>query len=172
MGLKANLTTSWEPFETSHHICHLLLPLERSIWNKLISAVTGCYICNDKERVLISLPTRHSGLVIPVFHETAEIEFMNSSKNHIRTYNIRYNRRQSRETQNWNKKKTMEEKYENVIERLTIELNDKEKRLVDISTLTEVSYWLKVLPITEFGFELSKQPFWDSIRPRYGWENM
>ena len=70
------------------------------------------------------------------------------------------------------KKKTMEEKYENVIERLTIELNDKEKRLVDISTLTEVSYWLKVLPITEFGFELSKQPFWDSIRPRYGWENM
>ena len=105
MGLKANLTTSWEPFETSHHICHLLLPLERSIWNKLISAVTGCYICNDKERVLISLPTRHSGLVIPVFHETAEIEFMNSSKNHIRTYNIRYNRRQSRETQNWNKKK-------------------------------------------------------------------
>ena len=66
----------------------------------------------------------------------------------------------------------MEEKYENVIERLTIELNDKEKRLVNISTLTEVSYWLKVLPITEFGFELSKQPFWDSIRPRYGWENM
>ena len=51
-------------------------------------------------------------------------------------------------------------------------MNNKEKRLVDISTLTGVSNWLTVLPITEFGFELSKQQFWDSIRLRYGWENM
>ena len=51
-------------------------------------------------------------------------------------------------------------------------MNDKEKRLVDISTLTGVSNWLTVLPITEFGFELSKQQFWDSIRLPYGWENM
>ena len=39
---------------------------------------------------------------------------------------------------------------------------------MDMSTLTEVSSWLMVLPIIEFGFELSKQPFWDSIRLRYG----
>ena len=51
-------------------------------------------------------------------------------------------------------------------------MNDKEKRLVDISTLTGVSNWLTVLPITEFGLELSKQQFWDSIRLRNGWENM
>ena len=51
-------------------------------------------------------------------------------------------------------------------------MNDKEKCLVDISALTGVSDWSTVLPITEFGFELSKQPFWDSIRLRYGWENM
>ena len=37
--------------------------------------------------------------------------------------------------------------------RLTTEMNDKEKRLVDISTLTGISNWLTVLPITEFGFE-------------------
>ena len=43
-------------------------------------------------------------------------------------------------------------------------MNHKEKRLVDISTLSGVSYWLTVLSITEFGFELSKQPFWYSIR--------
>ena len=46
-------------------------------------------------------------------------------------------------------------------------MNNKEKRLVDISTLTGVSNWLTVLPITEFGFELSKQQFCDSIRLRY-----
>ena len=44
-------------------------------------------------------------------------------------------------------------------------MNDKEKRLVDISTLTGV-WGLD----TEFGFELSKQQFWDSVRLRYDWE--
>ena len=56
-------------------------------------------------------------------------------------------------------KKPIEEKYKNAIERLTTEINDKEKRLVDISTVTGVSNWLTVLSITEFGLELSKQPF-------------
>ena len=51
-------------------------------------------------------------------------------------------------------------------------MNYKEKRLVDISALSGVSYWLTVLPITEFGFELSKQLFWYSVRLRHGWENV
>ena len=50
-------------------------------------------------------------------------------------------------------------------------MNDKEKCLVDVSTLTGVSNW-SLLPITEFGFELSKQPFWDSTKLRNGWEDM
>ena len=51
-------------------------------------------------------------------------------------------------------------------------MNGKEKRLVDISTLTGVCNWLTVLPVTQFGLELFKQQFWDSIRLRYGWEKM
>ena len=39
------------------------------------------------------------------------------------------------------------------MERLTTEMNDKEKRFVYISTLTGVSNWLTVLPLTEIGFE-------------------
>ena len=62
------------------NIHHLLVPAERTISNKFIPAVTGCHICTDKERVLISLPTRYGGLAIPIFHKTVEIEFMNSSK--------------------------------------------------------------------------------------------
>ena len=42
----------FQPFETS------------------IAAVTRGHIRNDKDRVLISLPTRNGGLVIPVFHQT------------------------------------------------------------------------------------------------------
>ena len=34
-------------------------------------------------------------------------------------------------------------------------MNDKEKRLGDISTQTGVSNWFTVLPFTEFGLELS-----------------
>ena len=65
---------------TIPNIHHLLLPLERTIRNKLILAVKGCHICNDKERVLISLPIRYGGLAIHIFHKRAEIEFMSSSK--------------------------------------------------------------------------------------------
>ena len=66
--------------KTIPNIRHLLLPLERTIRNKLILAVKGCHICNDKERVLISLPIRYGGLAIHIFHKRAEIEFMSSSK--------------------------------------------------------------------------------------------
>ena len=51
-------------------------------------------------------------------------------------------------------------------------MNDKEKGVVNISTLTGVPNRLTVLPVTEFGFELPKQQFWDSITLQYGWENM
>ena len=41
------------------NIRHLLLPLERTIWNKFIPAVTGYHWWNDEERVQILLPTRY-----------------------------------------------------------------------------------------------------------------
>ena len=46
-------------------------------------------------------------------------------------------------------KKSKEENYKNVMERLKTEINDKEKRLGDTSTQTGVSNWFTVLPITE-----------------------
>ena len=49
-------------------------------------------------------------------------------------------------------------------------MNEKEKRLVKISTEKGVSNWLTMLPITEHSFELSKQQLWDLVRLRYGWE--
>ena len=76
-GLKSKLNYF---LRTIPNIRHLLLPLEGTIRNKFIPPVTGYHICSDKERVLISLPTRYGGLAIPIFYETAEFEFMNSSK--------------------------------------------------------------------------------------------
>ena len=47
-------------------------------------------------------------------------------------------------------------------------MNEKEKLLVKISSEKVLSNWLTMLPITEYGIELSKQQFWDSVRLRYG----
>ena len=69
-------------------------------------------------------------------------------------------------------RKSVEGKYKNFIERLTTEMNDKEKCLVDISTLTGALNWLTVLPIIQFGLELSKQQFWYSRRLRNSWKSM
>ena len=49
------------------------------IRNKVIPVIGG-HLCIDKEKISISLPTRHGGLAIPTFHEMAETEFINSSK--------------------------------------------------------------------------------------------
>ena len=67
-------------------------------------------------------------------------------------------------------KTTKEEKHKQTYERILSLKNENDKRLLELSTQTGVSNWLTVLPITEFGFELSKQQFWDSIRLRYGWD--
>ena len=49
-----------------------------------------------------------------------------------------------------------------------LQMNEKEKRLVKISTEKGVSNWLTMVPNTEHGFELSKQQFLDSVRLHYG----
>ena len=59
-------------------VSELLLPLEHTIQQKFIPAITGGQICSDNERALLSLPARHGGLNISVFHETAKFEYENS----------------------------------------------------------------------------------------------
>ena len=61
-------------------ISNLLPPIEDTIWNRFIPAITGGRTCNEEERNLLSLPTRYRGLAIPVFHEQAEVEYNNSRR--------------------------------------------------------------------------------------------
>ena len=49
---------------TIPNVCHLL---KRPIKNKFIPAVTKSYICNDKERLLVSLSTRYGELEIAIY---------------------------------------------------------------------------------------------------------
>ena len=61
-------------------ISNLLIPIEDTIRNWFITAITGGRICNEEERRLLSLPTRYEGLTIPIFHEQAEVEHNNSRR--------------------------------------------------------------------------------------------
>ena len=56
------------------------------------------------------------------------------------------------------------------MEHLKENMSKKSKRLLRLSTKKGGSNWLTMLSITKYGFELSKQQFWDSICLRYGWE--
>ena len=72
-------------------------------------------------------------------------------------------------------KQIKENTYRSCLQELISQMNEKKKktkkkRLVKISTEKGVSNWLTMLPITEHGFELSKQQYWDSVGLRYGWE--
>ena len=61
-------------------ISNLLIPIEDTIRNRFIPAITGGRIFNKEERKLLSLPTRYGGLAISIFHEQAEVKHKNSRR--------------------------------------------------------------------------------------------
>ena len=81
-------------------------------------------------------------MTIRIIHERAKIELMNSSKIASELIalikkSLQYDIIEDNlKKLNSEIKKSIEEKYKSVIERLTTKIKDKEKRLVDISILT------------------------------------
>ena len=52
-------------------------------------------------------------------------------------------------------------------EKLHESLNDKTKRIIQLSSEKGASTWLTSLPLKRYGFRLNKQQFWDAICLRY-----
>ena len=165
-GFKSKLNYFMRPFPG---ISQFLDPVEETFRNKLI--------CNNNKRQLLSRLTRYVWLTIPIFYTLAETEFENSRKitskltpliiNQSNQYNI--NGRKVKQLKQ-DIKQIKENNYKSCLQELIFQMNGKEKRLVKISTEKSVSNWLTMLPITEHGFELSKQQFLDSVSLRYDWE--
>ena len=166
-GFKANLTTSWEPFQTSattatsrkNSLKQVYSSYNRMPFMQWQGKSTN-FSTNQVWWIDQSNIKSNSGNCISELQQF----HIRLTAYYIIEDNLKKFRTEIKKV-NWRKIK-------NVIVRLTTEMNHKEKHLEDISTLTGVSKWLKVLPITNFGFVLSKQPFWDLIRLGYGWENM
>ena len=86
--------------------------------------MTGGHICNRKQRILISLPTRCGGLVIPIFHEAVKIE--------VYSENLKNKLRKEYQKVKTEIKKLKEENHKIVMGKVLTEMNDKGKRLVDL----------------------------------------
>ena len=154
-----------------------LKPIEDTIRNELIPALTGGHICSDNERKLLSLPSRYGGLGIPIFSLCAQQEYVNSRKvtaalskfivdqsstcivNEPEMKKIKATIKDEREAQ-----------YKNLSDEIQLNMSEKLKRLNDISKEKGVSNWLTAYPILEHGFDLNKQQFWDCLHIRYGWD--
>ena len=111
-----------------------------------------------------------------MFYELAEAEFENLRKitseltSLIINQSIQYNMNERKVKQlNQDIKRIKENNYKSCLQELIVQIDKKQRRLVTISTEKGVSNCLTMLPITEYGFELSKQQFWDSVSLRYGW---
>ena len=123
------------------------------------------------------MPTRYGRLSIPVFHEQADVEYNNSRKitaertSLITVQQIKYTVDELTIKKIKLKiKKEKENTYKYIMEHLKENMSEKSKRLLQLSTEKGVSNWITMLPIVEYGFELLKQQFWDSICLRYAWE--
>ena len=141
------------------------MPLEEVIRFKFIPSITGGHICSNDERVLLLLPARFGG-----------IEFENSRKltssltDLIKDQSVLYS---VNDIEQKKIKKTIkterENTHKNVLNTLQNHLNENQLRLKSINREKGVSSWLTSYPISEHGFDLIKQQFWDSLRLRYNW---
>ena len=62
-----------------------------------------------------------------------------------------------------------EEEIKQQFDTLMTQLNEKEKRNIELAREKGASAWLSAVPIKSLGFVLNKQEFRDSIFLRYGW---
>ena len=162
--------------KASPDISNLLIPTEDTIRNRSIPAITGGRICNEEERKLQSLRTRYGGLGIPISHEQAEVEYNSRRITTELTSLITVQQMEYTVDElaikiiRLEMKSEKENTYKHIMEHLKDNTSEKLKRLLQLSTEKGVSSWLSMSPIGDYGFELSKQQFWDSVSLRYGWE--
>ena len=151
-------------------------PLEDSIRNKLIPALTG-HSCSDLERELFSLPCRLGGLGIPNPVNTASTTFEDSVSitvplvkeildqgmilNHELLDAIERMIKERKDA----KIEALKNKQAAILQRLPDHL----KRATQLNSEKGASSWLSSLPIISCGFYLNKRAFHDALCLRYNW---
>ena len=152
-----------------------LKQLDDVIRTEFIPAMTGGINFSDTERRSMSLPPRFGALGIPVFSEPAQKEYEFSTiLSKDLTINIINQQPQFPTSNNVKKiksktKLTKMQHCNEELQKLRSTLSDKQKRLNELNREQGTSSWLTTITLSEEGYDLTKQLFWDLIRIRYGW---
>lgn len=154
----------------------LLQPLEDSIRKCLLPVLMEGHICNDPERLLLSLPPKYGGIGVINPVSLSEIEYNNSRKvtkaaasDVVNQAEIKVNEKDDETSKiksqiRANKTALHEENFRHVKEKA---VNESQLRTLETSTESGAYNWLTVLPIEKHGFALDKRSFWDAIHLRY-----
>ena len=149
--------------------------LDELITSEFIPAITGGIHCSDIERKLLSLPSKLGGLGIPIFVEISneEYEYSLMLSKDLSTRIMKQEIQLSSETDVQNIKRKIknqkQKKHQAKLENIRSYLTEEQIRLNNLNQEHGSSSWLTTLPLSEEGYDLTKQLFWDLIRIRYGW---
>ena len=172
------LSSRWSYLSrTIPDIAELLQPLEDTIHQHLIPALTGRPPCSRIERDLLALPVCLGGIGIinPVSSSQRSFEAsvrlttplvaaiatqdQDQTVDILKVIEVKASLRQS----NRDYQKLQAESTYN-------QLSSQLKRCVDLAKERGASSWLSVLPLDDHGFSLHKGGFQDAISLRYSWQ--
>ncbi|XP_066921132.1 uncharacterized protein [Clytia hemisphaerica] len=143
--------------------------VDEVVRHRLIPALVGGHIINDKERIMLSLPPRLGGLGLKIFEEEAESNFQDSMNATTTLQNQILGSNDENQKSRSQLRKERDLRDQGKLQQLLDESDESTKRKMETLNQKGVSNWLTVLPIKDEGYELSKQEFWDAIRIRYDW---
>ncbi len=161
-------------FRTIPDIQDLMQPLEDTIHQQLIPAITGRPPCSNIEREIFALPSRLGGLGItkptnsqPSFHASVTqplVKLINAqSLDGLVSPDHLIDARKSIRNTNRLRGICAANDLEN-------SLTNDQKRQIALAKEKGASSWLSVMPIEEHGFFLNKGEFRDALHLCYGWE--
>ena len=148
-------------------ISDMLQPIEDTIRHKLLPALTGRSAFTNVERDLISLPARLGGLGINDPTKVARQQFENSSRvssaltsnlcqqHYMCNDEIRRSQEQAKNEIHLKNQKSTLDFADNIRAKLT----KSQQISMEQSSERGASAWLTAIPLSEFGFSLSKQAF-------------
>ena len=165
----------WTYFlRTLPDIQDLLEPLEEAISQVLIPAIVE-HKCSKLDRDVLALPVRLGGLGLSnPCHEAARehassIQVTSPLVEHIVAQTHQLPDESLIESGRKAVKRGKAEELSGIAENLKEIVPRKIKRALELAQEKGSSLWLKVLPLQEQGFNLSKREFRDAVKLRYDW---
>ena len=160
---------------TIPNIGDLLQPLETTLQQKFIPAITGRPLPGDLEREMLVLPARLGGLAITIPSMTAESEHKASldlTASFVSYIKQKTNHQMSTGDLRQIKVNLCQKRmsYESEqAKQITQQLPEPLCYAVQLASEKGASSWPTVLPVQEHTFSLHKEAFRDALSLQYGW---